>query len=189
LSIDLKTRIVLVGENGAGKTTLFNLIMEKIKPTNGIIIKDDRIKIVHYNQQILENLPLEKTPLEYLLTINPNETECCACLGKIGLRDGKKNMIINNLSGGQKVKLSLCYIQLQKPHVILFDEVSNHLDHYAIDEIIEAINEYNGAIIIITHDIYLIESIKEIRIYKVENKKINYFNGDFNDYCNEIEYD
>ena len=188
LSIDLKTRIVLVGENGVGKTTLFNLIMEKIQPTNGIIIKDERIKIVHYNQQILENLPLEKTPLEYLLMINPNETECCACLGKIGLKDGKKNMIINNLSGGQKVKLSLCYIQLQKPHVILFDEVSNHLDHYAIDEIIEAINEYNGAVIIITHDIYLIESIKNIKIYKVENKNIIYFNGDFNDYCNEIEY-
>ena len=186
ISIDLGSRFVLVGENGNGKSTFFKLLMEEIKPIDGEIIKDGRIRIGYFNQQIAESLPLTLTPLEYLTQFNNNITDCCAYLGKIGIRNNTKNIKINDLSGGQKVKLLLCAIQIQKPHVILFDEVSNHLDFQAIKELIKAINEFNGAVIVITHDMYLIESIKNIKICIVENNDIKIFNDEFENYINKL---
>ena len=93
---------------------------------------------------------------------------------------------ISELSGGQKVKIVLCGIQIKNPHIILFDEPTNHLDIYSINEFINAINEYNGGIVIITHDRYIIENINNYELLILENKEIQKYNNGFDEYCQEI---
>jgi len=184
LNISLDDRILIVGSNGVGKTTLFKLIKQDIKPITGSIIMDSRIKIFYYSQQIIENLPLNKTPLEYLLSIDHTLKieDCRKILSKVGLF--KTDILdpciitIDKLSGGQKARLSLSRIQILKPDIILLDEPTNHLDIETINGLIAGINEYEGGIILITHDIYLINSINNIRVMELNNSKlINLTNG------------
>ena len=189
IRIKPKSRIILVGKNGVGKTTLFKLLSKKIVPINGTIISDDRVRIGYYNQQIVDNLPLNLTPIEYIKQLNDkyDTNECRKILGKLGIK--KHELIdlpstkINDLSGGQKARVSLASIQILKPHLLLMDEPTNHLDIETIEGLVRGLNEYNGAIIIITHDMYLIESLNNIDIYELKNRKISKFNGEFEDYC------
>lgn len=190
-SIGFDSRYVIVGENGAGKTTLFKLCLGKLLATNGEIIRDERLSIAYYNQQIIEGLPLNNTPLEYILSLNNDfdEGECRKRLAKIGIKKDELNdhckVKINDLSGGQKARVALCAIQISNPHIILMDEPTNHLDIESIDALIEGINNFNGGIAIITHDMYLIESIEKCKIFEVKNNRVTEFYGDFNDYCDE----
>jgi len=192
LRIDSKSRLVIVGANGIGKTTLFKLLSNIVLPISGDIINDERVRIGYYHQQIIDNLPLNLTPIEYIQELNSkyDNSECRKILGKLGIKKNDyqdlPNTKINNLSGGQKARVSLASLQLINPHLILMDEPTNHLDIESIEGLINGLNEYNGAYIIITHDMYLIESLKDIRIYQVMNKDITKFNGDFNEYCNVI---
>jgi len=192
LRIDSKSRFVLVGSNGVGKTTLFKLLSNIIKLTSGEIIQDDRVRIGYYHQQIIDNLPLNLTPIEYIQELNSkyDNGECRKILGKLGIKKNDyqdlPNTKICNLSGGQKARVSLASVQLINPHLILMDEPTNHLDIESIEGLINGLNEYNGACIIITHDMYLIESLKDIIIYQIINKDIQKFNGNFDEYCSLV---
>ena len=187
-SVGMDSRYVIVGHNGAGKTTLFKLIMGSIKPNVGYIAKNEQVRIAYYHQQIIENLPLNESPIGYLKSINDiDDGECRGRLGRIGLKrigaiDPCKVMI-KNLSGGQKARVAFCAIQMSNPHIILMDEPSNHLDIESIEGLIKGINSFNGGIVIITHDTHLIDNIEKYRLYEVKNSHINYFNGDFDEYC------
>lgn len=191
-AINLKSRIIIVGENGMGKTTLFKLCTNQILPNVGEIIKDDRINVAHYHQLLVDHLPLELTAIEYLQTLNSSLSEdmCRARLGKIGLKkieslDIPKNKI-ENLSGGQRVRVALCAIQLSSPSVILLDEVTNDMDVSSIEAIIEGINEFNGAIVLITHNTHLIEAIENYELFEVKNGSLFKFNRDFYEYKKSI---
>jgi ATPase subunit of ABC transporter with duplicated ATPase domains len=191
-SIDIKSRYVIVGRNGVGKTTLFKLCSGMIKPTGGEIRKNDRISVGYYNQQIIEGLPLDLTPIQYLQSLNPqlDENQCRARLGKIGLKkvntgDQCKTKI-SDLSGGQKARMAFCVIQMQSPEILLLDEPTNHLDIESIRALKEGINNFTGAIIIITHDTHLIESIENYVIYEVAGTKVTKFNGDFQGYTDYV---
>ena len=192
INLSMGSRIILVGSNGSGKTTFFKLVSGKIKPTSGLIISDDRLRIGYYNQQILDNLPIELTPIEYLQKLDSNldNNHCRSILGKLGIK--KQDQIdlptnkIKNLSGGQKARVSLCSVQMINPHLILLDEPTNHLDLESIEGLIKGINSFNGGIVIITHDMYLIESIKNADIYQVISQDIKKFNGDFEEYCKYV---
>ena len=192
LRIDSKSRLVLVGENGVGKTTLFKLLSNIIKPQKGDILYDERVRISYYHQQIIDNLPLNLTPIEYIQELNPrfDNSECRKILGKLGIKKNEftdlPNTKICNLSGGQKARVSLACVQLINPHLILMDEPTNHLDIESIEGLIKGLNEFNGAYIIITHDMYLIESLENVTIHQVTDKDIKIFKGDFNEYCNFI---
>lgn len=192
IRLGMGSRMILVGSNGIGKTTFFKLINGLIEPTEGYIIKDDRLRIGYYNQQIIDNLPLDLTPIQYLQQLNPqlDQNQCRTILGKLGIKkidnlDLPTNKIMN-LSGGQKARVSFSSVQMLKPHLILLDEPTNHLDLESIDGLIKGINEFNGGICIITHDIYLIESIVNADIYEVKNSNIIKFPGEFSDYCDYI---
>jgi ATP-binding cassette subfamily F protein 1 len=190
--IGMDSRYIIVGSNGAGKTTLFKMCSGILQPTNGDIIRDERLRIGYYHQQIIENLPLEMTSIEYIKSIDSklDEGQCRGRLGRIGLKKNETldpcKTKIGSLSGGQKARIALCAIQLQNPHIILMDEPTNHLDIESIDGLIEGINKFNGGILIITHDTYLIESVNNCSIYEVNNNKISLFKGEFKDYCNKI---
>lgn len=189
--INMSSRYIFVGANGVGKTTLFHLILNKLKATQGDIIIDGRIRIGYYHQQIIENLPLEMTPLEYLQTLKGNISveESRGILARVGLnkKDGNDvcNLKIKDLSGGQKARVSFCQLQILQPHIIFLDEPTNHLDIETIEGLIKGINEYNGGMIIISHDIYFINQIENNEIYEIKNKKINKYNGSIHDYASQ----
>lgn len=177
-TIGMNSRNIIIGNNGVGKTTLFKLIKGSLIPTNGELLCDDRVRISYYNQQIMDNLPLELTPVQYLETLKPGISfgECKAILGKLGLKKNDINdpaiTLIGNLSGGQKARVSLSSIQINNPHIILFDEPTNHLDIETIDALIHGINTFNGGILIITHDIHLIESLKNVVIFEMKDRTL-----------------
>jgi len=189
LTIRNDTRMILVGPNGAGKTTLFKLASNLVKPNDGIIINDERLRVGYYYQQIIDNLPLNKTSIEYLQTINSrlDSGQCRGILGKLGIKKTElldlPNTTINDLSGGQKARVSFSSLQISNPHLILLDEPSNHLDIESMDGLITGINNFNGGVVIITHDMYLIESIKDAEIYELTDNNVKKFNGEFAEYC------
>jgi ATP-binding cassette subfamily F protein 1 len=192
MRIDMGSRIVLVGPNGCGKTTLFKLAIEQVRPTSGNIYHDDRLRIGYYNQQIVDSLPSDLNAIEYLRTIDTSLSlnECRATLAKVGIKktdavDLPMNKIID-LSGGQKARVAFAVIQIQNPHLLLLDEPTNHLDIESINGLITGLNSFNGAIIVITHDMYLIESINDSHIYEINDGNIIKFPGDFADYCDKI---
>jgi ATPase subunit of ABC transporter with duplicated ATPase domains len=191
-SVSLGSKNILVGPNGAGKTTLFKLALGQIEQKNGLIIRDDRLRIGHYHQQIVDNLPLELTPIQYLQSYNEklDNGKCRGILGKLGIKKTDSvdlpNIKISLLSGGQKARVSLAMIQMQEPHLILMDEPTNHLDIESIEGLIKGINDFNGGIILITHDMYLIESIKDGYIYELKDCKVKKFLGTFEEYCIKI---
>jgi ATPase subunit of ABC transporter with duplicated ATPase domains len=191
-NISMGQKLIIVGPNGIGKTTLFKLASGLLTPNSGNIINDDRLRVGYYHQQIIDNLPLNLTPTQYLQTLNDrlDNGACRGILGKLGIKKTDTvdlpNIKINLLSGGQKARVSLASIQMNSPHLLLLDEPTNHLDLESIEGLIKGINEFNGGVVIITHDMYLIESINDGIIYEISNKKIKKFNGEFNDYCEKI---
>jgi ATP-binding cassette subfamily F protein 1 len=196
LGISTKSRYVLIGENGAGKTTFFNICSKNLQPTSGDIIFDNRIRIGYFNQHSVTEIRQDITPIQYLQSIDSNlsQQECRAILAQIGFKkmyDDDKfdvgKLLISELSGGQKVKVVLCGIRIQNPHVILFDEITNHLSIESIDEFIETINAWNGGVLIITHDAYVIEKIENYELLILQNKHLYKFGGTFEQYCKAIE--
>jgi ATP-binding cassette subfamily F protein 1 len=174
LGIDMKSRITFVGKNGIGKSTLMNLLLGKLEPLHGNIRRDSRLKIEYYSQHAIQELPLNLTPLEYIGTIDNNVDKYYIrkLLGKMGLNGDLQQRQINSLSGGQKVRVSLVAIQIRNPHLIILDEPTNHLDIETIQALIKGINEYNGGILMITHDIRLITDTN-CTLYQITHNGIN----------------
>ena len=195
IGISMSSRYILVGDNGSGKSTFFKLCSQELLPNIGEIQRDSKVIIGYFNQNSITELPLDLTPIQYLQTIDHtlDQQKCRIILSHIGFKkmyDGDifnvEKLIISDLSGGQKVKLVLCGIQIKNPHIILFDEPTNHLDMYSLEELISAINEYNGGIVIITHDKYIIENINDYKLIIMRDKKMFEYNGNFKEYCDQL---
>lgn len=202
LSISMESRYVLVGQNGSGKTTFFKLCAGLLEPGNGDVIRDDRVRIGWFHQQLVDTLPLNLTPIEYLKSIDSklDDNKCRMYLSKIGLKKQENGTsentpcfrtdpcctLINELSGGQKARVAFSAIQITEPNIILMDEPTNHLDIESIEGLINGINNYNGGILLITHDIHLIKSIKNVSLFQMDKSTIKYFNGDFDEYKEHI---
>ena len=192
LSISMQSRYVLVGANGSGKTTFFKLCSGLLKPTKGDVIIDERVKIGWFHQQLVDTLPLDINPIEYLKSLDNklDDNKCRMYLSKLGLRKQEDSAgtfdpcltKINELSGGQKSRVAFSAIQIKEPNIILMDEPTNHLDIESIQGLINGINQYNGGILLITHDVHLIKSIENVSLYYLNDKQIKYFNGDFDEY-------
>ena len=195
IGISMMNRYILIGENGCGKTTFFKLCKDELKPISGEIIRDRGLRIGYFDQHSITQLNNDISPLDYLKSINNSlsEQECRSILAKIGFKkmyEGDifdvSKLLISELSGGQKVKLVLVGIQITNPHIVLFDEPGNYLDIFSIDEFISAINSFNGGVVIITHDRYMIEKIENYELLILENNTIRKYNGDFSEYCKEL---
>lgn len=190
--INMESRYVFVGANGVGKSTLYHLILNKYKPNTGDIIVDGRIRIGYYHQQLIENLPLEKTPLEYLKYLKGDISieESRSILSKVGLQKIENNDVCNlkigQLSGGQKARVSFCSLQIQRPHIILFDEPTNHLDIETIEGLIQGINTYNGGVLIISHDIYFISQIENYKIFEIKENGIYPYHESIHHYAQQF---
>ena len=184
--IDLDSRITIVGPNGAGKSTFINLIVGNLKPKKGYISKNHSLRFAYYNQHFIDVLPMDKTPIEYLKTIKElPDQDIRRLLGTIGLEGNAHVKQIGKLSGGQKSRVVLVSCQMMDPHILVLDEPTNHLDIESINGLIEAINNFEGGVVIVSHDMELITQTDCV-LWVCENKQIKKFDGDYDDYRNHI---
>ncbi|XP_021004767.1 ATP-binding cassette sub-family F member 1 [Mus caroli] len=184
--IDMDSRICIVGPNGVGKSTLLLLLTGKLTPTNGEMRKNHRLKIGFFNQQYAEQLHMEETPTEYLQrSFNLPYQDARKCLGRFGLESHAHTIQICKLSGGQKARVVFAELACREPDVLILDEPTNNLDIESIDALGEAINDYKGAVIVVSHDARLITETN-CQLWVVEEQGVSQIDGDFDDYKREV---
>ncbi|XP_068455201.1 ATP-binding cassette sub-family F member 1 isoform X1 [Clinocottus analis] len=184
--IDMESRICIVGPNGVGKSTLLLLLTGKIHPTKGEMRKNHRLKVGFFNQQYADQLNMEETATEYLMrNFNLPYQDGRKCLGRFGLESHAHTIQISKLSGGQKARVVFAELSCRQPDVLILDEPTNNLDIESIDALSEAINEYKGAVIIVSHDARLITET-QCQMWVVEDSSVNQIDGDFDDYKREV---
>ncbi|XP_014442468.1 ATP-binding cassette sub-family F member 1 [Tupaia chinensis] len=184
--IDMDSRICIVGPNGVGKSTLLLLLTGKLTPTRGEMRKNHRLKIGFFNQQYAEQLHMEETPTEYLQrSFNLPYQDSRKCLGRFGLESHAHTIQICKLSGGQKARVVFAELACREPDVLILDEPTNNLDIESIDALGEAINEYKGAVIVVSHDARLITETN-CQLWVVEEQSVSQIDGDFEDYKREV---
>ena len=194
LGIDMNTRATLVGLNGSGKSTLMKLISGEIKPSSGTVWTQNNLRIGYYNQHFEEQLPMNKSPIEYLIERIPDnliednrEITVRSYLGNIKLESSAHNKKINELSGGQKARVALVKLIFQQPHILLLDEPTNHLDIETVEALIKCLKNFNGGILLITHEPELINSLEsELWVMDKNTKQILKYLKSYDNYRKEI---
>lgn len=191
IGIDMNTRATLVGLNGSGKSTLMKLILGEIKPSSGTVWIQNNLRIGYYNQHFEEQLPMDKTPIEYLIDRIPDnlkdgnrEITVRSYLGNVKLEGNAHNKKINELSGGQKARVALVKLIFQQPHILLLDEPTNHLDIETVEALINGLKDFNGGILLITHEPELINSLEsELWIMDKNTKQVCKYLNSYENYC------
>ena len=187
LRIDSDDRIALLGANGNGKSTLLKVLAGRLRVRAGLVQKSGKLKIGYFAQHQTDELSVDSTPLETLKTLMPKATETVvrAQLGRFGFGEDKAETRIGNLSGGEKARLLFALISREAPHIILMDEPTNHLDVDSRQALVQAINGYEGAVILVTHDPHLVELTAD-RLWIVRRGQVGRFEGDMGDYRREL---
>merc|ERR1712223_1664780 len=184
--IDMESRIAIVGPNGVGKSTFLKLLMGDIQATAGEMRKNARLKIGRFDQHSGEHLTADESPTEYLMRLfNLPVEQARKQLGSFGLQSHAHTIKMKDLSGGQKSRGALAELTLSAPDVVILDEPTNNLDIESIDALSEAIGEYEGGVIIVTHDERLIRETN-CQLWVIEEQTINEIEGDFDDYRREV---
>jgi ATP-binding cassette subfamily F protein 3 len=183
LRIDMDDRIAVLGANGNGKTTLLRLLAGRLKPTIGTLHRSGKLKVGYFAQEQAEEFDLAETPavhLSRLMGAAP-PAKVRAYLGRFGFAQSKADIAIGKLSGGEKAKLLLAAICVHAPQLLLLDEPANHLDIDAREALVAGLNDYPGAVILVTHDPLLVELCAD-RLWLVEGGACEPFEGDLDDY-------
>ncbi len=183
LNIGNDDRIALLGANGNGKSTFAKLLSGRLQPMSGNIIKSSKLEIGYFAQHQSEELPLDMSACQYLSTLMPemSETKIRAHLAAFGLSQEKATTQISLLSGGEKARLLFAVMSRKSPSILILDEPTNHLDIEGRDALLEALNTYKGAVILITHDLHLVELIAD-DLWLVKNHTCKVYNGDLAEY-------
>ncbi|MDD2915983.1 MAG: ATP-binding cassette domain-containing protein [Gallionella sp.] len=181
-------RIALLGPNGAGKSTLIKLLVGELAPTSGKREITPDIRIGYFAQHQLENLDSAATPLQHMERLAPKETALTlrTFLGRFGLAGNDEDRPVASFSGGEKSRLALALLAWQKPHLLLLDEPTNHLDLDMRDALTLALEEYTGAVVLVSHDRSLIRAVAD-ELWLVADGNAKLFDGDLEDYKNWIE--
>lgn len=184
--IDLNSRVAIVGPNGVGKSTFLKLLTSDLQPQTGEVCKNHRLRIGRFDQHSGEHLTAEESPAEYLMRLFDLPYEKARKqLGTFGLSSHAHTIRMKDLSGGQKARVALAELCLNAPDVVILDEPTNNLDIESIDALAEAIAEYKGGVIIVSHDERLIRET-ECTLWVIEDQTINEIDGDFDDYRKEL---
>ncbi len=183
LRIDGDDRIALLGANGNGKSTFAKLLAGRLKPMEGLIHRSKKVRIGYFAQHQTEELPMNQSPLMVIHALMPeaNETKCRSHLAMFGLNQEKALTPIQNLSGGEKARLLFACMAYDAPALLILDEPTNHLDIQGREALIDALNTYEGAVLLITHDLTLIQLISD-RLWLVKDGTCKAFDGDLDDY-------
>src|SRR5205085_1533329 len=183
ISIDADDRIALLGRNGNGKSTLAKLMARRLQPFSGEITCARRLVTGYFAQHQLDELDAGKTALQILWQYRPglDETTARSRLGGFGFSGAKADTEIASLSGGEKARLLLAVATLDRPNLLILDEPTNHLDMDGREELLNALNDYEGAVVLISHDRRVIEGCAD-RLLLVGNGMVQPFDGDLDEY-------
>jgi ATP-binding cassette subfamily F protein 2 len=187
--VDLDSRVALVGPNGAGKSTLLKLMVGELQPTTGMVRAHQHLKIARYHQHLQDLLDDTLSPLEFLAKsfpeLAPTPEKMRQQIGRFGLTGKVQTSPIRYLSDGQKSRVVFAHIALQNPHILLLDEPTNHLDIETIDSLAAAINEFEGGLVLVSHDFRLIGQVCQ-EIWECANGRIKKYEGDIMAYKNTL---
>ncbi|WP_174299493.1 ABC-F family ATP-binding cassette domain-containing protein [Caulobacter sp. S45] len=183
LRLDVDDRIGLLGVNGAGKSTFAKLLAEALTPMAGELAHQPRMRVGWFNQHQIEAMDPADTPLDMIRRALPEDTEPRrrSKLAQFGITSEKMETTAENLSGGERARLLLHLVAMQAPHLLILDEPTNHLDIDSRRALMEALNGYEGAVLLITHDRSLMELVAD-RLWLAADGTITPFEGDMEAY-------
>jgi ATP-binding cassette subfamily F protein 3 len=184
LRLDVDDRIGLLGVNGAGKSTFAKLVAGALSVQSGLMQREHRIKVGWFHQHQIEALNPSDTPLDIIRLARPDDSETShrSRLAQFGLGYDKQSTTVENLSGGERARLLLNLVAMPAPHLLILDEPTNHLDIDSRRALLDALSDYQGAVILITHDRSLMELVAD-RLWLAAEGTIVPFNGDMDDYA------
>ncbi|MGI9412840.1 MAG: ABC-F family ATP-binding cassette domain-containing protein [Hyphomicrobiales bacterium] len=183
LRLDPDDRIGLLGANGNGKSTFAKLIAGRLEPQGGTLRHSHKLRVGYFAQHQLDELDAKQTPYDYVRDLMPEATEAQrrARIGQFGFGIEKANTKIGNLSGGEKARMLFTLAAFHGPHILILDEPTNHLDVDSREALVHALNDYEGAVILISHDRHLIETSAD-RLWLCDQGTVLPFDGDLEDY-------
>lgn len=183
LRIDQDDRIALLGRNGQGKSTLSKLLAERLTVMEGKITRSTKLRVGYFAQHQVDELHLDETPIQHIRRLRPNEAPARlrARLAGFGLMEAQAETKVGQLSGGQKARLSLLIATIDAPHLLVLDEPTNHLDIESREALSEALNDYTGAVVLVSHDMHLLGLVAD-RLWLVNEGAVQSYEGDLDDY-------
>ena len=183
LRIDTDDRIALLGSNGNGKSTLVKLLANKLQPFSGRVTRAEKLSVGYFAQHQVDELNLDGSPYDHVRKLMPDatETKVRGRTGAIGFSGKAGDTKVKSLSGGEKARLLLGLATFFGPNMIILDEPTNHLDIDSRAALAEAINEFPGAVIMVSHDRYLIEACAD-QLWVVADHTVTTYDGDLDDY-------
>lgn len=183
LRLDSDDRIALLGANGEGKSTLSKLIADRLPLMAGKTFKSGKLRVGFFAQHQLDELVEGESALQHILRLRPEDTEKAlrTRLGSAGFNNDIVDMPVEKLSGGQKARLLMLIATIEAPHILILDEPTNHLDIESREALVLALNEYEGAVILVSHDTHLVETVAD-RLWLVKNGTVVPFEGDMDEY-------
>jgi ATP-binding cassette subfamily F protein 3 len=183
LRIDMDDRIALLGQNGNGKSTFIRLVADRLKPLEGTVRKPGKLRVGYFSQQQEEELHLDGTPFEHMRRLMPDATPTAvrSQLGRFMFSGPRADQTVRSLSGGEKTRLLFALMTRDAPHILLLDEPTNHLDMDSRMALVEALNEYEGAVILVSHDAHLVRLVAD-RLWLIADGTCAPFDGDLDDY-------
>ncbi|WP_327752476.1 ABC-F family ATP-binding cassette domain-containing protein [Sphingobium sp. SJ10-10] len=187
LRIDPDDRLALLGRNGNGKTTLARLIAAQLKPMEGAMNASAKMNVGYFTQYQVEELDITDTPLEHMSRVMKGATPAAvrAQLGRFGFTGERATQKVGSMSGGERARLALALITRDAPHLLILDEPTNHLDVDSREALVQALNDYSGAVVIVSHDRHMIELVAD-RLVLVDGGTAQPFDGSLEDYTDII---
>ncbi|GAA5815226.1 hypothetical protein MFLAVUS_008732 [Mucor flavus] len=163
INIEPNARIAFIGPNGCGKSTLLNMLTGKTEPTSGEVYRHALLRVGYFSQHMVDQLDPDMSPVEYMISKHPTVTEheCRAHFGTMGVSGKLVLQKIRSLSGGQRNRISFALILFDRPHVLVLDEITNHLDMGTVEMLVDALAAYSGALIAVSHDVWFLKQILE----------------------------
>ncbi len=188
LRLDMDDRIALLGANGNGKSTFMKLLAGRLAPQGGRLVTSAKLKVGYFAQDQADELDLAATPLQLLARALPEvaDTRLRTQLGRFGFGRDHAELEVGRLSGGERARLLFALMSREAPQVLLLDEPTNHLDVDAREALVQALNGYPGAVVLVSHDPHLIGLVAD-RLWLVADGRIVPFDGDLDDYRRHLQ--
>ena len=187
LRIDPDDRVALLGKNGNGKTTLARLLAAQLMPMEGDMAASGKMSVGYFTQYQVEELDTGDTPLEHMTRQMTGATQGAvrAQLGRFGFSGERATQKVGSLSGGERARLALALITRNAPHLLILDEPTNHLDVDSREALVQALNSYEGAVVIVSHDRHMIELVAD-RLVLVDGGRAEPYDGSLEDYTDFV---
>ncbi|WBH16910.1 ABC-F family ATP-binding cassette domain-containing protein [Sphingomonas radiodurans] len=187
LRMDPDDRIALLGRNGNGKTTFARLVAAQLAPIDGSMAVSNRMRVGYFTQYQVEELEADDTPLAHMTRVMKGASPAAvrAQLGRFGFSGDRATAKVGKMSGGEKARLALALITRDAPHLLILDEPTNHLDVDAREALVQALNDYKGAVLIVSHDRHMVELTAD-RLVLVDDGTAREFDGSLDDYVSLV---